>query len=194
MRTGRFFTVTEHLMIFCLQQLKVLVSRQTVRPHQFPRHTRSSIKRDSTDHRLALLVRFSPVSNIILRLVRGTLGFSMSAAPPSVPLLGLASMSERSSGSTWLVSGSWSSESVVVTRALDRFLGDVRAGLVLVWLRGLAGLQDVDWVLQLDGCCCSQCFFKTLRFPPCNVEGRGCATCSGNIKTKPTHSLLFRQK
>lgn len=154
--------------------------------------------------RLALSLRFSPFSNIILRLFRGTLGFSesgTSAAAPSGPwesLLGFASMSVRSSGwadCSWLKLVSLVSKWTRVPGSVSWVSGwasicDVRVGLGPVewrmWVRASAGWQGVvwGWALWLDGCCCcSQRFFKTLRFPLRSVEARGSATW----REKQTH-------
>lgn len=161
-------------------------------------------KGQSTGHhswnkRLTWSVRFSPFSNIILRLLRGTLGFSASdtsaaaASCPSESLLGF-SMSVRSSCGaecSWLVpvsvwssvsrSVSWSCGSVVVVKAFGCLsICDVGLRPVgwLTWLWGSAGIKVWGWGLWLaGGCRCSQRFFKSLRFPLRSVERRSSATC-----------------
>ena len=140
--------------------------------------------------KLRLALSASPLSNIIFRLVRGTLGFSASgtsaaaASRPSESLLG--SMSVRSSGG-WLesvslvsVSSSW--VNVVVFREDWFWICDAGAGFGPVdWLMWVWG-----WTLWLDGCscccCCSQRFFKTLRFPLRTEEGKGSVTCGEKEK------------
>lgn len=152
---------------------------------------------------LALSTWFSPFSNIILRLFRGTLGFSESGTSaalccPSKSLPGFVSMSVRSSSwagcrqlevdsliSESAGSVSWSCESLVLFRMSGCVsICDASVGLGpadwLRWVWGLVGLEGVVWVWALwldDGscCCCSQRFFKTLRFPLRSVGGRGSA-------------------
>lgn len=132
---------------------------------------------------LALSIWFSPFSNIILRLFRGTLGFSESGTSadvccPSKSLLGFISMSVRSSswaGCRWLEvdsqisesagSVSWSCESLVLFRMSGCVsICDASLGLGPAdWLRrvwGLVGLECVvwGWGLWLDNGCCCCCF------------------------------------
>lgn len=140
-----------------------------------------------------LLARFSPVSNIILRLLSGTLGFSVSgtSAPPTEPLGGVASISGRLWGRLDRAGLEDSSGRTCMSEAVFRgwfWAGDVPSGSglvdVVMWVKGWAGPQDeeTDRVLQLDSCSSSQRFFKRLKFPLWTVEGGGSATCREKVQ------------
>lgn len=122
----------------------------------------------------------SPLSNIIFRLLMGTLGFSTSDPPAAAAhsCISESLPSIRSSGSGDRLLLVLVSEQVWLLLSLpdwDWISEEEGGGLVRgdeLWHRGTEGLHRVVW-----GCCCSQRFFKTLRLPAGRAGSRASGTC-----------------